>query len=914
MRRTMKKITGFVLMVCMIISLFAGVSSAFAAKAFKDVPDSHWAKTFVDFVVDKGYFAGVSDDRFDPDGKMTRAMFVAVIAKVEGKTLDNSVDSGFTDVPAGKYYTGAVKWAAENEIVSGIGNKSFGPNLPITRQDICVMMDKYIQYHDANNKEKYLDRDSDVTFKDAADISAYAKDSVEKCVSYGLISGYPDGKFRPKNNATRAEVAVMIYRLALYIDEDTQPTEFKAQYKFTSGTEGKKLDSKVEALLPSDANNYKNGETVKAVDPAETTVMVEDGVWSFTGYDKKEAKVDKADVVFTGKWTFAEVDTKEYSVEYKFVSGTKDAELPAILTSDIYLPKDENKYLTGEKVEAKQPGGTEYATLQGYWTFKGYDKESAVVDHGNVVFTGTWERSPLTPTTFSVRYVFVDEKGDAVPAQINTSAAPIDLRRVSNGEKVKPQDPRTTSVRVGDDVWEFVSYDKNEKTVDNQDVVFSGKWKKTTATQKYKVTYKNTINSLGVTVPDTVKKELDSRLPAEKSYATGDRVAIDTPVQGSYTSKEGTWTYVRLDPLNYNLTRSVTIGDADVEVTWVWLLVPASSYTVTYQYDYDGVGATDRRAIRETLPTDDARYYSGDEAVIQQPSKVRVEDSNRKGAYVFNGWNDVEKDQKTVEIGDANVTLAGSWEYNAYNSVTYVNDPAAVPVSVPKDNGKYIKGDKVTVKAPEKTSVEKDGKLYSYKGAYIDGKEVTNGTAVMPGTNLTVVHKWEEAKYSIVEFEAVSVTEGQTIPDKVKSMMPKPLNGKEKGSKVEGVKPNETKVEVDGGYWVWQGYKEAYITVSKNVETFHGEWKFVKTYTAAFEYDYADAASRTEGMPGAVIATLPDDDNTLESGKAYTPKKPAETKIATTTGTWDFLGWNPEKVDSVSGNQKFVGKWKFTAK
>ena len=296
MTRSMKKVVGFVLMVCMIVSLFAGVTSAFAAKAFKDVPDGHWAKPYVDFVVDKGYFAGVSEDKFDPDGKMTRAMFVAVIGKVEGLTFDNSVASGYSDVPSGKYYTGAVKWATDGKIVSGIGNNQYGPNLPITREQICVMMDKYIQYHDANNKEKYLDRDSSVEFKDASDISTWAKESVQKCVSYGLIQGYPDGKFKPKNHATRAEVAVMIYRLALYIEEETKPTEFKATYKFVSGTEGKKLDSKVEALLPSDANKYKDGDAVKAVDPKETTVMADDGVWTFAGYERSESRESRCGI------------------------------------------------------------------------------------------------------------------------------------------------------------------------------------------------------------------------------------------------------------------------------------------------------------------------------------------------------------------------------------------------------------------------------------------------------------------------------------------------------------------------------------------------------------------------------------------------------------------------------------------
>ena len=750
MTRTMKKVVGFVLMVCMIVSLFAGVTSAFAAKAFKDVPDGHWAKPYVDFVVDKGYFAGVSEDKFDPDGKMTRAMFVAVIGKVEGLTFDNSVSSGYSDVPSGKYYTGAVKWATDSKIVSGIGNNQYGPNLPITREQICVMMDKYIQYHDANNKEKYLDRDSSVEFKDASDISTWAKESVQKCVSYGLIQGYPDGKFKPKNHATRAEVAVMIYRLALYIEEETKPTEFKATYKFVSGTEGKKLDSKVEALLPSDANKYKDGDTVKAVNPAEATVMADDGVWTFAGYDKKEAKVEKADVVFTGKWTFAAVDTKEYSVTYKFVSGTDGAELPAALSAAPYLPVDEQKYLSGETVKAKQPGQTELATLQGYWTFKGYDNESVVVNHKDVVFTGTWERSPLTPTTFSVRYVFVDEKGESVPAQVTTSAAPIDLRRVSKDQKVAPQAPRATSVSVGDDVWEFVSYDKDEKTVGDQDVVFTGKWKKTSATKKYKVIYKNRINA-SIDVPDAVQKELDSRLPAEKSYATGDRVALDTPVQGTYATKEGTWTYIRLDPVIYSLTRSVTIADSDVEVTWVWLLNPNDSYTVTYEYDYSDVPRTDQRAVRETLPTDDTRYYTDDKAAIKNPSSVRVVDSNRTGVYVFQGWEEVEgmsEDKKTVEIGTANVTLRGTWKHYDYVTVKYEYAPDTgefpkdvkdkIKATEPVDSQKYIPGDKVTVKEPngqKEFKSETEKAKYVYDSVSGLGATVKDGKFTLPEGN-----------------------------------------------------------------------------------------------------------------------------------------------------------------------------------
>ena len=935
MTRTMKKVVGFVLMVCMIVSLFAGVTSAFAAKAFKDVPDGHWAKPYVDFVVDKGYFAGVSEDKFDPDGKMTRAMFVAVIGKVEGKTFDNSVSSGYTDVPSGKYYTGAVKWATENKIVAGIGDNKYGPNLPITRQDICVMMDKYIQYHDANNKEKFLDRDASVEFKDASDISNYAKESVQKCVSYGLIQGYPDGKFLPKKNASRAEVAVMIYRLALYIEEETKPTEFKAEYKFVSGTEGKKLDSKVEALLPSDANKYKDGDTVKAVNPSEATVMTDDGVWTFAGYDKKEAKVEKANVVFTGKWTFAAVDTKEYSVTYKFVSGTEGAELPAALSAAPYLPVDEQKYLSGETVKAKQPGQTELATLQGTWTFTGYDKQSAVVDHKDVVFTGTWERSPLTPTTFSVRYVFVDEKGESVPAQVTASAAPVDLRRVSKGQKVAPQAPRATSVRVGDDVWEFVSYDKDEKTVEDQDVVFTAKWKKTSATKKYKVTYKNTINSLGVTVPDAVKKELDSRLPAEKSYATGDRVALDTPVQGTYATKEGTWTYIRLDPVAYSLTRSVTIADSDVEVAWVWLLIPSRSYTVTYQYDYSGVALTDQRAVRETLPTDDTRYYTGDEATILQPSSVRVQDSNRKGAYVFNGWEEVEEDQKTVEIENANVTLRGTWTRYDYVTVKYdyIADPGEFPkdvkdkvkATVPTDSEKYVPGDKVTVQEPngEKAFWSDDAKAqYIYDKVIAPGATVKDGSFTLPDGQAvngvyTLKGSWKKTtEYAVLySFED---QDGKAIKDKAlleKLGLPETEYGKKDQETVSPAAITKQTVNYGGYEYIWQGYKGEQIRkINKANVEYVGVWKKTKTYKATYKFVSKNA---TDTLDSKIVklyreeyeAGTPD----LKDKTEFTPKAITQTFSDTATGgTWKFKGWNPPKATVNGKDLEFTGTWELT--
>ena len=923
MTRTMKKVVGFVLMVCMIVSLFAGVTSAFAAKAFKDVPDGHWAKPYVDFVVDKGYFAGVSEDKFDPDGKMTRAMFVAVIGKVEGLTFDNSVASGYSDVPSGKYYTGAVKWATDGKIVSGIGNNQYGPNLPITREQICVMMDKYIQYHDANNKEKYLDRDSSVEFKDASDISTWAKESVQKCVSYGLIQGYPDGKFKPKNHATRAEVAVMIYRLALYIEEETKPTEFKAVYKFVSGTEGKKLDSKVEALLPSDANKYKDGDAVKAVDPKETTVMADDGVWTFAGYDKKEAKVDKADVVFTGKWTFAAVDTKEYTVEYKFVSGTKGVELPALLTTTL-LPKDTNSYLSGETVKAVDPASKQYTTLQGRWDFVGYDKTEVKVEHANVVFTGTWERSPLVPETFAVQYVFKTDDGKDVPAAVN-NVKPVSTARVQNGAEVEAQAPRETSVIDGNDTWQFVSYDKQKATVNGADVVFTGTWKKTT-TKKYKVTYKNQINA-SIDVPAAVQKELDSRLPKVKEYDNGSTVALETPLQGTYATKEGTWRFIAFADLGQNLTRSVVIRDQDVEVTWVWsLLLPSRTYKVNYTYDLNGVALADRRAVQATLPNDPASYYEGDEAAILQPSSVKVPNSNRTAEYVFQGYNGYDEDDKTIEIENSNVTLTGTWKLCEYRTVEYkyvTSDGSEFAADVkdkitktllPTDSNKYVEGDKVTVKDPAETVVKsaKTGVRYFYEG--IDeaksGVTIKDGAFAVPeGTGKIVLQGvWKPSKDYSVFYKFVDA-DGKAITDKKLLALAKTETGKKDGDRVTAQTQPAT-FPSDGCIWTFDGYDKDYDTIKGNDVTFTATWKQEKTYKATYSFKSSNPKNTLISSIVGLLDTKYVEKKGLRNGEKVVAEIPEDIKVD--NGVWHFKEWKPSKEQTVNGKDiAFEGIWEF---
>ena len=112
-----------------------------------------------------------------------------------------------------------------------------------------------------------------------------------------------------------------------------------------------------------------------------------DGTWTFKGYDAASAVVNKANVGFVGKWAF---EANKYQATYRFESATADKALPAAIAT--LLPSDSATYENGASVSAQQPAQATYTDTvnDGTWTFKGYDAASAVVNKANVEFVGNW--------------------------------------------------------------------------------------------------------------------------------------------------------------------------------------------------------------------------------------------------------------------------------------------------------------------------------------------------------------------------------------------------------------------------------------------------------------------------------------------------------------------------------------------
>ncbi len=226
-----KRIVSLLLVFCMVITLVpanvladevkglaettagqtqtAGTTAAKPENPFADVKSGSWYEAAVLYARANGFFDGTSATTFEPDGSMTRAMFVTVLGRMAGvKAADYAGASGFTDVAEGTWYAPFVKWAAQYGITTGTGSGKFSPDGRITREEMAVFFVRYFETFDAMPKA-----DTTVTTKpaDLDEVSAWAQDAVLKLWALGLLNG--DGKsFDPQAKATRAQTAALCER------------------------------------------------------------------------------------------------------------------------------------------------------------------------------------------------------------------------------------------------------------------------------------------------------------------------------------------------------------------------------------------------------------------------------------------------------------------------------------------------------------------------------------------------------------------------------------------------------------------------------------------------------------------------------------------------------------------------------
>ena len=174
---------------------------------FTDISEKDWFYGDVMFVYENGLMLGTSKTLFSPHGTVMRGMMATILWRMEGSPVPKGKNS-FTDVEAGKWYADAITWTAENGIFAGYGKDKFGPDDPITREQLAAIFYRYADYkgYDLTVKGD-LDK-----FKDADKITDYAKTAMQWAVGSGLVKGKSGNLLDPQGTATRAEIAAMLHR------------------------------------------------------------------------------------------------------------------------------------------------------------------------------------------------------------------------------------------------------------------------------------------------------------------------------------------------------------------------------------------------------------------------------------------------------------------------------------------------------------------------------------------------------------------------------------------------------------------------------------------------------------------------------------------------------------------------------
>lgn len=186
---------------------FSHFAVAYVVKTFQDIGHLSWAKREIETMASRDVILGVSRTEFDPSALIRRADFTALLVRMLDLRDTGEAVAMFSDVRPTDYFYEEVKIAKQLGIVNGSSNR-FNPRGFLTRQDMMVMIDLALQ---AAGRELPAGG-SLARFADAGEVAGYARSSAARLVAAGIVKG-ADGKLMPGNHLTRAEAAVLLYRL-----------------------------------------------------------------------------------------------------------------------------------------------------------------------------------------------------------------------------------------------------------------------------------------------------------------------------------------------------------------------------------------------------------------------------------------------------------------------------------------------------------------------------------------------------------------------------------------------------------------------------------------------------------------------------------------------------------------------------
>lgn len=529
-------------------------------------------------------------------------------------------------------------------------------------------------------------------------------------------------------------------------------------HEFKSNTD-KALPAGITALTPATVNDqYHDGDTINADDfqiPAENVVpstnplynankvqyLDEHGVWTADdAWDKSNVVVDHADTHFVRGWTY---QANSYAKNHKFesVDGTPlPSELTAItpasssgyedgtvLNADTFEVPADNKVDASDKLY--QEGKTQFRSNDGMgvWTAEpAWDKHDVTVDHGDVTFTLKWSYSEYK---FGKQHKFVAEDGselpqgikDITPASVENQykhnevitadgfEVPAD-KKPADGTEYADASKKQFVDTERDGVWEFISWDKDNITVDHSDDnLFTGTWK--FMGYSHKATYEFVSGTPGKELPKSI---VDMTPTDPAKYTKGTEVPAKSEFEKTVKDEDndGTWTFKSYDH------DKQTVEKSDIKFVGTWEFTP-NTYPVGYEFKSTDPKRELPKVVKDKLPKDDKTYITKTPVDAQKIPNDPVYDPELDIDWTFNKW---DSPKKTIER--EGIKFTGEWtpkqrEYKVTYKFTSGTPGKELPKEVtdllPKDDKTYVTGSKVKSNKPSKTEVKVDGGTWKFK-------------------------------------------------------------------------------------------------------------------------------------------------------------------------------------------------------
>lgn len=607
-----KRIVSLLLVFCMVITLVpanvladevkglaettagqtqtAGTTAAKPENPFADVKSGSWYEAAVLYARANGFFDGTSATTFEPDGPMTRAMFVTVLGRMAGvEAADYAGATDFIDVAEGTWYAPFVKWAARYGITTGTGNGKFLPDGKITREEMAVFFVRYFETFDAMPKA-----DTTVTTKpaDLDKVSSWAQDAVLKLWALGLLNG--DGKnFDPKAKASRAQTAALCERTDRAVETwYSEPGVKSERVSVEPGSGQESGDKKPEEQKPSGGGTSSGGST-----GGGTTVTT----YYTVSFEVEGAPMPPATVAAGTRISSLSTPTVEgkvflgwyYDSDLTRAAGTNDT-----VNQDMTLYAKLGEVMAVNANEAETPNYVTVtvpaANVSGYtFGIRGY-AEGCIDSFINVTANNEAVSYNVPNGTVS----FAPQQGQTYRVELKADS---DARFMVDGAEQAP------SVRVLNIVTEKVEVDNltlsgGVKYIPKKDVTGMS----TSLDGLFRTSLNQDEN--GNTQPVTPVAQTGSFTYAAGGLAVGDTVAIYegvSPADRSIrTDNDGAVAYVQITAASGTTYTYKTADSADVLFTPDVLPFPTDQ-----SWDTDGVADNDAATVRvENMTYTDDKY------------------------------------------------------------------------------------------------------------------------------------------------------------------------------------------------------------------------------------------------------------------------------------------------------------------